>query len=159
MRRLATRDFHCVTLQQLLNEMADIVKLRGVACKTIDDSSAELNNIGQEIWRHPQQNFEEVFAHNLLTTFLKEKGFEVTPKVAGLETAFRAVYNGEMRSPRVGIICEYDALPGIDHACGHNLIAEAGIAAALGGRKMSKKKLVILRQLSLNFYTIKAIKA
>ncbi|XP_028392621.1 peptidase M20 domain-containing protein 2-like [Dendronephthya gigantea] len=112
--------------------MADVSKLRGVACKTIDDTSAELNNISQEIWKHPQQNFEEVFAHNLLTTFLKERGFEVTPKVAGLETAFRAEYNGDMKSPRVGIICEYDALPEIDHACGHNLIAEAGIAAALG---------------------------
>ena len=114
-------------------KMAEISKLQGVACKTIDDSSAELNNIAREIWNHPEQNFQEKFAHNLLTKFLEDKGFTVTSKIGDLKTAFRAVYNDGAKGPRVGICCEYDALPEINHACGHNLIAEAGIAAALGG--------------------------
>ena len=106
--------------------------LQEVACKAIGDSSVELNNLAQEIWNHPEQKFQEVFAHNLLTTFLKHKGFIVTSQIGDLKTAFRAVYNGDVKTPRVGIICEYDALPEINHACGHNLIAEAGVAAALG---------------------------
>ena len=118
---------------ETLYKMAEIPKLQRVACEAINDSASELNNIGQEIWKHPQQNYEEIFAHSLLTTFLKGKGFDVCSDIGDLKTAFRAVYNGEVKGPRVGIICEYDALPEIDHACGHNLIAEAGIAAALGG--------------------------
>ena len=116
-----------------LSKMADIPKLQQIACKTIDACSAELNHLSQEIWKHPEKNFEEVFAHNLLTKFLSEKGFSVTSGCGGLKTAFRAVYNDGVKGPRVGIICEYDALPDINHACGHNLIAEAGITAALGG--------------------------
>jgi metal-dependent amidase/aminoacylase/carboxypeptidase family protein len=115
------------------NKMADISKLQKAACKAIDDSASELNNLAQEIWNHPEQNFQEKFAHHLLTTFLKDKGFAVTSDIGDLKTAFRAVYNGGAKGPSVGIVCEYDALPEINHACGHNLIAEAGIAAALGG--------------------------
>ena len=113
--------------------MAEIPNFHCVACKAIDDSAAELTNLSQEIWNHPEQNYQETFAHNLLTTFLKGKGFVVSSDIGDLKTAFRAVYNGDLKRPRVGIICEYDALPDINHACGHNLIAEAGVAAALGG--------------------------
>ena len=60
----------------------------------------------------------------------KDKGFEVT-KHYTLETAFRAS-SGSCGKRVVGLICEYDALPGIGHACGHNLIAEVGVGAALG---------------------------
>ena len=70
------------------------------------------------------QSFDNVF---------EGKGFAVSSDIGDLKTAFRAVYNGDLKRPRVGIICEYDALPEINHACGHNLIAEAGVAAALGG--------------------------
>lgn len=114
--------------------MADVSKLQEIACKAIDILSKDLHHISQEIWKNPEQNFNEVFAHNLLTTYLEEQGFSVTKDCAGLKTAFRAVYSGKSKpaGPRVGIICEYDALPEINHACGHNLIAEAGIAAAIG---------------------------
>jgi len=65
-----------------------------------------------------------------LTSFLEKEGFKVDRKTP-LETSFIARY-GDHTGLKVGVICEYDALPGIGHACGHNLIAEAGIAAALG---------------------------
>ena len=113
----------------------DVVQLQQVACKTIDSLKSELHHISKEIWSHPEQNFNEVFAHNLLTSYLKEKGFTVTSGCGGLPTAFKAVYSRSDQKTsggRVGIVCEYDALPEIDHACGHNLIAEAGIAAAMG---------------------------
>ena len=98
----------------------------------IDSRKDDLNHISQEIWKNPELNFEEHFAHQLLTTFLENHGFEVC-KSFPLETSFMARYgNKKEDSMKIGIICEYDALPGIGHACGHNLIAEAGIGAALG---------------------------
>ena len=106
--------------------------LKKTVCVTIDNRKDELNHISQEIWKNPELNFEERFAHKVLTEFLEKEGFEVH-KSYPLQTSFIARYgNKEKSCMKIGIICEYDALPGIGHACGHNLIAEAGIGAALG---------------------------
>jgi len=107
-----------------------VTELKALVCKTIDDRNSDLNKISQEIWNNPELSFNEHFAHELLTTFLEKEGFEVNKKTP-LETSFIARY-GCGSGLKIGVICEYDALPGIGHACGHNLIAEAGIAAALG---------------------------
>ena len=108
--------------------MAANVKTRASAA--IDASSQELYELSSEIWRNPELGFEEYKAHELLTSFLEKKGFAVERSFTGIETAFRATF-GSGR-PNVCVICEYDALPEIGHACGHNLIAEAGVAAGLG---------------------------
>ena len=72
---------------------------------------------------------EEQKAHDFLCDFLEKHGFEVERHYL-LDTAFRATYrNGT--GPHVAVLCEYDALPEIGHACGHNLIAEAGAGAGL----------------------------
>ena len=105
-------------------------KLKQVVCHAIDARKADLNNISQEIWKNPELNFKEFKAHALLTSYLEKEGFEVA-KSTPLETSFVARY-GKKDGINVGVICEYDALPGVGHACGHNLIAEAGIGAALG---------------------------
>ncbi|XP_066927442.1 xaa-Arg dipeptidase-like [Clytia hemisphaerica] len=105
-------------------------KLKQIICEAIDSKKDELNNISQEIWKNPEVNFEEFKAHALLTSYLEKEGFEVS-KSTPLETSFIARY-GKKEGIKVGVICEYDALPGVGHACGHNLIAEAGIGAALG---------------------------
>ena len=112
----------------------DVKRLQQVACEAIGNISTELHKIGLEIWKNPEESFKEGFAHNLLTTYLKENKFTVTSGCGGLSTAFKAVFSrsSTKKGARVGIICEYDALPEIHHACGHNLIAEAGIAAAMG---------------------------
>ena len=104
--------------------------LKAAASCAIDSSSKELLGLGDKIWKTPELGFEEHCAHRFLTNFLEGKGFEVHRSFAGLETAFRATF-GSGR-PNVCVICEYDALPEIGHACGHNLIAEAGVAAGLG---------------------------
>ncbi|XP_025099822.1 peptidase M20 domain-containing protein 2-like [Pomacea canaliculata] len=109
--------------------MADLKK---VARDRIDQHAEELHALSQAIWRTPELNFQEHFAHTLLTKFLEEKGFQVERSFK-LDTAFRATWGGETTSgPNVAVLCEYDALPEIGHGCGHNLIAEAGIAAGLG---------------------------
>ncbi len=104
--------------------------LKTVATAAIDGGKRELSELSNELWKNPELALEERKAHDLLTTFLEKKGFIVDRSYTGIETAFRATF-GSGR-PNVCVICEYDALPEIGHACGHNLIAEAGVAAGLG---------------------------
>ena len=106
-------------------------QLKKLVCHAIDLRKGDLNNISQEIWKNPELSFEEFKAHDLLTGFLEKEGFTVSRKTP-LETSFVAKYGECTEGIKVGVICEYDALPGVGHACGHNLIAEAGIGAALG---------------------------
>jgi amidohydrolase len=88
-----------------------------------------LIDIARELHEHPEILFEERQAATLLTGELEEHGFDVERGVAGLETAFVATYGSG--APVVGILAEYDALPKLGHACGHNLIATWGIGAGI----------------------------
>lgn len=96
----------------------------------IDAEDELLRDLSLEIHGHPELAFSEHHAHAVLTDFLGARSFEVTRGAFGLPTAFRAVAGSG--TPVVAILCEYDALPTIGHACGHNLIAMSGVAAALG---------------------------
>ncbi|MGC9501732.1 amidohydrolase [Streptomyces sp. WG7] len=82
-----------------------------------------------ELHAHPEHAFSEHQAAALLTDALERAGFEVERGTAGMSTAFTA-RSGHGR-PAVALLLEYDALPGLGHACGHNLIAAAGLGAAL----------------------------
>lgn len=99
-------------------------------CKAVDSNSELLKEIGYQIWKTPEINFEEHRACSLLTEVLEGHGFVVERSIGGMVTAFSATCGSGV--PHVAILCEYDALPKIGHACGHNLIAEAGMSAALG---------------------------
>ncbi|KAL3882775.1 hypothetical protein ACJMK2_029082 [Sinanodonta woodiana] len=101
------------------------------ACDAIERAKDDLFKVSQDIWSHPEENFQEHLAHEALTSFLEKHGFNVE-KNFHLQTAFRAVLGDGNTGPHVAVLCEYDALPEIGHACGHNLIAEVGVAAALG---------------------------
>ena len=105
-------------------------RLKEVICQEIDKRRDLLNDISENIWKNPELGFEEEFAHKLVTDLLEKEGFEVARKTP-LPTSFIARY-GKGKGIKVGIVIEYDALPGIGHACGHNLISETGIGAALG---------------------------
>jgi len=92
-----------------------------------------LIQISQTIHANPELLFNEHMAMGILTDELEEHGFDVQRGVAGLETAFIATYgSGE---PVVGILAEYDALPKIGHACGHNLIGTWGMGAGIALRR------------------------
>ncbi|GIY25784.1 peptidase M20 domain-containing protein 2, partial [Caerostris darwini] len=102
-----------------------------VVCSKIEDKSDFLNSVSQEIWKMPELQYKEVQAHAVLTCALKRSGFQVQ-KHYFMPTAFRAEYcTKKGGGPTVAVLLEYDALPEIGHACGHNLIAEAGLGAAL----------------------------
>ena len=87
-----------------------------IVARRIDESRDELRHVSEEIWKHPETDFEEHTAHRLLTDFLESKGFEVEREYTGIRTVFRARFGAG--KPNVCIICEYDALPEIGHACG-----------------------------------------
>ena len=106
--------------------------LKRVAIAAIEENAPFLKNIGETLWKNPEVSFEEHKAHDLLTSALEERHFHVDRSYLGLQTAFRASFGDSNTGPNICVICEYDALPEIGHACGHNLIAEAGLAAALG---------------------------
>jgi len=110
--------------------MADATTLKQIACEAIDKHANELREINRKIWENPELCFEEKSAHQVLTDYLEAQNFQVT-RHCTLETAFRGT-SGGTQGPCIGVICEYDALPEVGHACGHNLIAESGIAAAVG---------------------------
>ncbi|KAK3091653.1 hypothetical protein FSP39_021577 [Pinctada imbricata] len=112
--------------------------IKHAACLAIDHASTELYDISQEIWKRPETGSEEHNAHDVLTRFLESKGFNVERKFK-LDTAFRAFLGSKENGPHIAVMCEYDALPVIGHACGHNLIAESAIAAGLGVKAAFEK--------------------
>ncbi|EDV29530.1 uncharacterized protein TRIADDRAFT_19407 [Trichoplax adhaerens] len=105
-------------------------ELKKVAIQAIDERDGQLFDINQQLHKNPELLFEEHKAHDLLTNYLEKEGFQVD-RGHVIPTAFRATF-ARGKGPKMCIICEYDALPEIGHACGHNLIAEAGIGAAVG---------------------------
>ncbi|KAH6915970.1 hypothetical protein BKA70DRAFT_1092893, partial [Coprinopsis sp. MPI-PUGE-AT-0042] len=100
--------------------------------KQLDDLSSQLRTISLDIHSHPELAFEEKYAHDLLTKVMEDNGFAVTrgPYV-GLSTAWRAEFSVGQGGPVIGVNSEMDALRGIGHACGHNLIAVNGIGVAI----------------------------
>jgi amidohydrolase len=98
--------------------------------QAVDRIADELTALSHRIHDHPELGYQEVRACAWLSEFLEGQGFTVERGVGGVETAFRATL-GASDGPTVAILCEYDALPGIGHACGHNVIAAAGAGAAL----------------------------
>ncbi|MBI2219259.1 MAG: M20 family metallopeptidase [Candidatus Rokubacteria bacterium] len=95
----------------------------------VDALADELEALSHRIHATPELAFTEEKAHAWLTEFLDRRGARVERGVGGLPTAFRATIPGTGPGPTIAILAEYDALPGIGHACGHNVIATAGTGA------------------------------
>ena len=96
----------------------------------IDGMREEMAAMADDIFDHPEIGMEEFHAAEVLTGWLKKEGFEVERGVAEVPTAFRAVYRHGEGGPNIGLLCEYDALPGIGHACGHHMQGPSILAAA-----------------------------
>jgi len=102
--------------------------LKDDICQAVDGLRGELETLSRSIHDHPELGYQETQACGWLTDFLAARGFAVEKGLAGVDTAFRAtIESGAGRT--IAILCEYDALPGIGHACGHNVIAGAGAGA------------------------------
>ena len=107
---------------------AEYAGLVGEIVAAVDADHAEMVALSRDIHAHPEIMFEERYAAAALTAALAERGFEVQRAAGGLETAFVSL-SGPNAGPTIAFIAEYDALPGIGHACGHNLIATSALAA------------------------------
>ena len=89
-------------------------------------------DVSKYIGKNPELGHEEFKACKALTDVLKEQGFTVEIGTCDLPTAFTAVYDSQKPGPSIGFMAEYDALPDLGHACGHNLIGTMSIAAGIG---------------------------
>ena len=110
--------------------MSDTNDAKEQARRGVADAADELIDVSRRIHTNPELAMEERQAAALLSERLETRGFQVERNACGLETAFRASW-GE-GPVTIAYLCEYDALPEIGHACGHNLIATAGLGAAYG---------------------------
>ncbi|MDD3251586.1 MAG: M20 family metallopeptidase [Lachnospiraceae bacterium] len=99
--------------------------------QAIDAQKDELWSMSDQIFDNPEYEGEEVFAAGLLTDYLKQNGFAVEMGVGGYKTAFRAVYSHGEGGPVIGILCEYDALRGLGHGCGHHMQGPGCLGAAI----------------------------
>jgi len=115
-----------------MRELRTPEPLRRAVVARIEAARPLVEEIAVALYRNPELGLEERFASEKLRTLVAAEGFAVEAGVAGLPTAFRAVWgNG---GPAIAFLAEYDALPGIGHGCGHNLMAACSTAAALACR-------------------------
>jgi len=106
------------------------VELKRAVCEAVDAMRGELIAISRGIHAEPELGFQEEKAAARLTAAVEQHQLAVERGAYGLKTAFSSEF-GPTGRPCVAILAEYDALPGIGHACGHNLIATAALGAAL----------------------------
>ena len=109
----------------------DIEALKAHAATEATTLHAHAVELSDWLHAHPETSFEEHEAVRRLVHLLTEERFAVQEGVAGLETAFHATYSIDDGAPHVAYLAEYDALPDLGHACGHNLIAAASWGAAV----------------------------
>ena len=94
----------------------------------LDDHQEELVHTADYIFHHPELAYQETLSSKCLADYLESQGFKITWKTAGIDTSFTAVWG--IGKPLLGFLAEYDALAGVGHACGHNLLGTAIAAAA-----------------------------
>ncbi len=118
--------------------MPDVQRLKDRVCDAVDHRAAELIETANWIHAHPEIGHQEVEAARRLSGMLEAAGIPVEKGTAGMATAFKAELPGKSRAahPRVAILAEYDALPGLGHGCGHNLIGTSAIGAGLALREV-----------------------
>ena len=109
--------------------MSDLDRLKTHVTDAVDQMAEDLWSLSLQIHANPELAFKEEKAASWLTAFLERQGCRVERGVGGLPTAFRAEVSGAGDGPTIAVMAEYDALPGIGHACGHNVIATAGAGA------------------------------
>lgn len=109
---------------------------KNIILNTVTEIHNRLIHISHAIHAHPEISNEEKFACELLSNELQSHGFEITTHIAGHPTGFIATKSSQKAGPTIGFLAEYDALPGLGHACGHNIIGATSIGAAIALSKV-----------------------
>lgn len=113
--------------------------MKDIIAKEIQSLKEKLSEISDYICNNPEMGNQEFKAVEKLTSFLKTNGFSVETGIIGKPTAFKAVFDSGKPGPTVAYLCEYDALPGVGHGCGHNMIGTMSCGAAVGLSKALDK--------------------
>lgn len=119
--------------------MMGINDLKRLVQEAVDSERERLFAISRWLYENPELGSEEFKASELLTAELERNGFKVDRGILGIPTAFSGSYMGKDGGPRVAVLAEYDALPGVGHGCGHNLIAASAIGAGIAVSKVMDK--------------------
>jgi amidohydrolase len=114
----------------------DALEAKEKASDAIEKHRDLLLKVSHSIHANPEENYAEHHAHAVLTNALEGLDFAVSRGAFGLPTAFEASKGST--GPNIAVFCEDDALPGIGHACGHNIIAAAGLGAAVGAAAVAE---------------------
>ena len=113
----------------------------------IENEKYKYLEMSHQIHQRPELGNEEIFASRTLTETLTQHGFEVETNIAGHATGFIASYDSGQTGPTIGYLAEYDALPGVGHACGHNIIGTASTFAGIALKQVIDKvggKVIVL---------------
>lgn len=110
--------------------------IKEYVAEQVDEIREELIQLSHDIHSHPELGFEEFYACDRIVTVLRAHGFQVETGTGGLETAFTAMKKssvacGGQGGPRIAFLAEYDALEGLGHGCGHNMIAAMAVGAGI----------------------------
>src|SRR5262245_39350408 len=115
----------------------DLEQAKARIVEEVDRRADVLIEASHQLHARPELGFEEHFAHGLLADILEGDGLPVERGAYGLDTAFAATAGDD--GPCIAVLCEYDALPEIGHACGHNVIATAGIGAGMAAAAIARE--------------------
>jgi amidohydrolase len=114
------------------NKALTKAELKAEISRRVDAQRQTLIELSLNIHDNPELCFKEEKASGWLTSYLAERGFKIEKGIGGLPTAFKATYGGS--KPGIALLAEYDALPEIGHACGHNIIAASAAGAAVASK-------------------------
>lgn len=117
--------------------MPDLEFLKERVEAIVDVHADRLVEASHALHARPELAYEEHHAHDVLSSVLEDSGMDVQRSARGLATAFEA--RAGSSGPVVALLCEYDALPGIGHACGHNIIGAAGIGAGIAAAAVAEE--------------------
>lgn len=111
--------------------MLIVEECKQLITKSIEDNRELYIQTSQDIHANPEIGNQEFYASGKHVALLENAGFDVSTAVAGHETSFYAVKDSGIEGPTVAYLAEYDALPGLGHACGHNIIGTTSVAAGI----------------------------
>jgi amidohydrolase len=118
--------------------------LKATVCRHVDEIAADIVELSHAVHRFAEPAFAEERSAAAVADLAARHGLRLSRPVAGLPTAF--VAESGRRGPIAAVFCEYDALPGLGHACGHNIIAAAGVGAAVAlhrlGTELGRVRLI-----------------
>jgi amidohydrolase len=128
--------YNCYRVWVNLNLTSKVVvkegELKAKVNKQVEQQRQKLINLSLKIHANPELAFKEEKASKWLTSYLAKNGFQIEKGTGGLPTAFKASYGSN--EPVIALLAEYDALPEIGHACGHNIIAASAVGAAVASK-------------------------